>query len=263
LFGFQLQGIGRGFLRTGGSMSRDSHIFFTGDSFPHTAWSELLALYDASEEAIDGFDRRRRIVRRWCLPTADESQVYVDLREFEPGLRVCFPKGYRWRVRIHASTGTSSEWFLYAIPILAGVRFRDTIFLDYCFVTCDLDGILLRASRVVPTRCDVADLARFGYIDGDSMWPSVLTERKVRPPTERTQEIARQYCCEKTEFYPEIGSPHGRPLRAGEEWATGSFIIFLIALPVGLVMGIPYVWGVSIVGIVASGLRLVISGQSR
>ena len=245
-------------------MSRDSHIFFTGDVFPHTAWSELLALYGASERPIDDLDRRHRITHNWWFSTADESGVCLTLREYSPELRDCFPKGYRWRVSIHASTGTTSEWFIYAIPILAAVRFPETIFLDFSFVTCDVEGILLRAARVVPTRCNVEELIRFGYVDGESMWPTVLAERKAHPPTEETRNVARQFCVDsKTDFYPEIGKPNSRPMSSEREWATGSFIIFLIALPAGLTMGIPFLWGLSIVGLIVSGLGLLIPSQSR
>jgi hypothetical protein len=245
-------------------MSRDSHIFFTGDAFPHLAWSELLALYDASERPIDNFDRKRRITHKWWFPTADESEVHLTLRELSLERRDCFPRGFRWRVSIHASTGTTSEWFIYAIPILAAVRFPDTIFCDYSFVTCDLEGILLRAARVVPTRCDVEKLTRFGYIDGDSMWPTVLSERKAHPPTEQTREAARQFCADDkyAEFYPEIGNPNNQPMHAEGWWPTGAFITFLIALPVGLTIGIPYVWGLAIVGIIVSGLGFIMPRQS-
>ena len=46
-------------------------------------------------------------------------------------------------------------------------------------------------------------------------------------------------------------------------WPTGAFITFLIALPVGLTMGIPYVWGLAIVGIIVSGLGFIMPRQSR
>jgi hypothetical protein len=245
-------------------VSRDSHIFFTGDAFPHPTWSELLALYDASERPIDDFDRRRRITHKWWFPTADESGVHLTLRELSPERRDCFPRGFRWCVSIHASTGTTSEWFLYAIPILAAVRFPDTIFLDYCFVTCDVEGILLRAARVVPTRCKVEDLVKFGYTDGETMWPAVLSERKAPPPTEQTREAARQFCVESNAgFYPEIGKPNSQRMHSEGKWATELFIISLVALPVGLTLGIPLVWGVSIVGIILSGLGFIMPRQSR
>ena len=47
------------------------------------------------------------------------------------------------------------------------------------------------------------------------------------------------------------------------EWATTLFILSLVALPVGLTIGIPLLWGLSIVGIILSGLGLIMPRQSR
>jgi hypothetical protein len=83
------------------------------------------------------------------------------------------------------------------------------------FVTCDLDGILLRAERVVPTRCDIEKLTEFGYIDGTSMWPSVVEKRAVAPPSPQTQEVALRFCKEaNADFYPEIGRPNDQAFHA-------------------------------------------------
>ena len=43
---------------------------------------------------------------------------------------------------------------------------------------------------------------------------------------------------------------------------TGSFIICLFGLPIGLMLGIPYVWGLSIVGIIVCGRSLMVLRQS-
>jgi hypothetical protein len=204
-------------------MSRDNSIFFKGDTFPHAEWAKLLALYGAKQSPIDDLDRRHRITHKWWFPTADESVVHLDLKDLKDILgRYYFPDGYRWRIGIHASTGTSTEWFIYAIPIIAAVRFSDTIFMDghsNGFVTCDLDGILLRAERVVPTRCDVEKLAEFGYIDGTSMWPSVVEERATAPPSPQTREVALRFCTEaNADFYPEIGRPNNQRMHTERRW---------------------------------------------
>lgn len=196
-------------------MSRDNRIFFKGDLFPHAEWAQLLALYGAKQSPLDDLDRRHAITHRWWFVTADESTLILTLKDLKQARgRHYFPDGYRWVIGLHAHTGTSTEWFIYAFPMIAAVRLSDTIFMDghaNGFVTCDLDGIVLRAERVVPTRCDVEKLAEFGYVDGTSMWPSVIERRTGAPPSRQTREVARRFCIEAdADFYPEIGRPNRR-----------------------------------------------------
>lgn len=190
-------------------MSRDNDIFFNTETFPHKEWMDLLALYDAVERPIDDLDRKHLITHKWWIPTADNSGVHLDLKKLNPDRHI-YPKGYRWRIGIHASTGTLSEWFLYAIPIIACVRFTDTIFWDphppIGFVTCDVDGIVQRAETVVPTRCKVKLLSRYGYTDGKTMWPTALSDRSVSVPAEMTQQVALAYCKElEADFFRSSG----------------------------------------------------------
>lgn len=146
-------------------MSRDNDVFFKEEFFPHEEWQELLRMYNAIEQPVDDLDSRHLIARRWWIATPDASGVAIDLGKLA-AYRHSFPDGYHWRISIHASTGTLAEWFLYAIPIIASTKFSDTIFWDphppNGFVTCETNGIVHRAGKVVPTRCPLELLAHFG-----------------------------------------------------------------------------------------------------
>ncbi|HUT30594.1 MAG TPA: hypothetical protein VMX13_12440 [Sedimentisphaerales bacterium] len=53
---------------------------------------------------------------------------------------------------------------------------------------------------------------------------------------------------------PSSGEPEFQVLR--KRMLTYGFVVSIIGLPVGLVMNLPYVWGLSIVGIIVGGIRL-------
>ncbi len=58
--------------------------------------------------------------------------------------------------------------------------------------------------------------------------------------------------------YPLQGKPAEPQFEAyRRRWLTGWFIICLIGLPVGLLLNIPYVWGLAIAGIIIAGAKLL------
>ena len=68
-------------------------------------------------------------------------------------------------------------------------------------------------------------------------------------------------------FCPDCGSPvgtHGSESEFGaflKRVRIGNLILCIIAIPVGLNLGIPYVWGLAILGVIISGGSLLMGSR--
>lgn len=204
-------------------MSRDNSIFFREPDFPHAAWADLLSLYDSAAHPIDELDSKHLITHKWTIQTRDGRVLWIDLMRLDPS-RHSFPRGYHWRIGLHCHSGIPN-WLLYAIPILACVRFSNVILWDphppKGFVSCEAEGILRRAREVVPTRCDPDDLVLHGYSNNqDPMWPCVIEKQTFTSADPETRNAAEVFC---REMRADFGEPitdlaNSKRIHAARRW---------------------------------------------
>ena len=182
-------------------MSRDSSIFLLNEEFPRDSWLELLEPYHPFKCEIQESQFPRGLVDEWCLDGID-GNVFVDVAEIIHQQEFA-PKASRWRVGIHCNGHIGVQhWFLYAVPLLAIARFDDAIFCDSHFpnpgVACTLAGVESRMRHVLPTRCDVTEIARHGLTTyNDPMWPKQLESTYKLTPKLSTQMAMRDFMSEQ------------------------------------------------------------------
>ena len=64
--------------------------------------------------------------------------------------------------------------------------------------------------------------------------------------------------------YPLQGTPAEPQFEAHRKRVlTGSFILCLIGLPIGILLKLPYVWGLAIAGIIIAGAKLMTLSKTR